>query len=275
MLPRHVQRVLLQACSCRVLAAGQVLLDTTSAAATGAAGAAAGCVALAAGAVLTVLPESDAGDGAAAAAEAQHTVLPRASLTPRGPGAAAAAAAAMKGRDADSYDPTPAMTPRTAAAAAAAGWQAVRAHVTSGSGAGSSAVDMGSHHQLPGNAVSKHGEAQRASPNAKAEQHTSSSSSSAAGSHKWDELSAAVVGPQRTRTAAFKALGWEVSSKAEQRVDLCCLVCNRPRRGRWFSIIQYVGSGFLAPWRTQKDDESWAVWNTSGPQCYYLSLNPW
>jgi hypothetical protein len=218
LLPRHVQPVLLQACSCRVLAAGQVLLDTTSAAATGAGGAAAGCIGLAVGAVLTVVPKRESGDAATAVA-AQHTVLPRASLTPRAPGAAAAAAeaeAGVIGCNADSYDPTPAMTPRTAAAAAAAaaaGWQTVRAHVTSGSGAGSSAVDMGSHPVLPGIARSEHGEAQRANLCAKAEQHTSgsSSSSSAAGSHKWDELSAAVVGPQRMKTAAFKALGREVS----------------------------------------------------------------
>jgi hypothetical protein len=215
-LPRHVQHVLLQACSCKLLAAGQVLLDTTSPAAPGTAGAAAGCFGLAAGTVLGVRPMRDAGEAAAAAAAAatmvvavasQKTVLPRASLTPRAAGAAAAAI----GRDVDSNNAIPAMTPRTAAAAAAAGWQAVREHVTSGSGVASSATDMGSRLSLL-----QHGDAERAKPNAKAEQHSSgsSSSSSAAGSHKWDELSAAVVGPQRMKTAAFKALGWEVSSAA-------------------------------------------------------------
>jgi hypothetical protein len=226
LLPRHVQRVLLQACSCTVVAAGQVLLDTRFPASTGTTGATAGCIGLAAGTALEVVPKSETGDVAAAVA-AQHTVLPRASLTPRalGAAAAAAAAAAVIGRDADSNDTRPAMTPCTAAtAAAAAGWQAVRAHVTSGSGASSSEVGLGSHPQLPGIAGLEHGDAaaKRAEANAKAEQHTSGSGSSgAAGSRKWDELSAAVAGAQRMKTAAFKALGWEVST-FNVTEQLCC-----------------------------------------------------
>jgi hypothetical protein len=201
-LPRHVQNVLLQACSCQVLAAGQVLQDPTAAAAFG-------CYGLATGVLLEVEQKCGSGEAVAAVA-AQSIVLLRASLTPR----AAVAAAAAPGHDEHLGPAGSAMTPRTAAAA---GWQAIREHVASGSGAsGSAASSSAAEIEAQEKDVTEQLQQAKADGRTHSSQEgfasssSSSSSSSAARSHKWDELSAAVLGPQVMKTAAFKALQREV-----------------------------------------------------------------
>jgi hypothetical protein len=244
MAPRQLQDMLLQACSCQVLAAGQVLQQPMHTSGSGvAATAGVGCYGVAAGLVLEVERKCESSTAAGAAVAAvQSTVLPRTSLTPQ---AAAAAKATAQGHADCACGMT--MTPPTAAAAAAAGWQALREHVVSGSGASSAesgvlaataataAATSGAalaHQQgvLEGAVQATVVSEGLAGSSPRGFGSSSGSSRGAGSSCKWDELSAAVVESQRMKTAAFKALSQEVGLTAavlqhNSRADAYCCFC--------------------------------------------------